>query len=68
MKMTLAQKVSAVLLACLASAASASPGLIICAGGRYCEDVRIECLADGGSAAMCERLWRLCVLDACPQR
>jgi len=68
MKMTLAQKFSAVFLASLALGASASPSLIICGGGRYCEGVRAECLAEGRSAAMCERLWRDCVLDACPQR
>ncbi len=41
--------------------------LIVCSGGVYCEDVRLECLASGHSQTLCDRQWRGCVLDACPQ-
>jgi len=68
MKMTFAQKLSAVLLGTLAVAGSASAGLIICKGGRYCEQLRIECINAGELPAACEVMWRNCVLDACPQR
>ncbi|MGH8080039.1 MAG: hypothetical protein ACREP7_05650 [Lysobacter sp.] len=47
--------------------ATASPlDLVVCAGGAYCEaDVRQPCLAAGGQN--CDVMWRMCVLDACPQ-
>jgi len=69
MKATLLRKLSAAVLiyATLAGSASAQ-NLIVCGGGRYCEEVRQECLAAGGSAVMCQLQWRNCVLDACPQR
>ncbi|WNG19385.1 hypothetical protein [Cystobacter fuscus] len=41
--------------------------LIVCSGGVYCEDVRLECIASGNSQTLCDRQWRFCVLDACPQ-
>ncbi|AWH47134.1 hypothetical protein C1926_19895 [Stenotrophomonas sp. ZAC14A_NAIMI4_1] len=69
MKMTFAQKLAAVFLASLAVAGSASAGIIVCQGGRYCAELRQECLASGQYLpAYCEALWRDCVLDACPQR
>ncbi|WP_343126029.1 hypothetical protein [Stenotrophomonas sp. SPM] len=69
MKATLLNKLSAAVLiyATLAGSASAQ-NLIICAGGRYCAELRQECLASGQLPAYCEALWRDCVLDACPQR
>lgn len=68
MKMTFAQKLAGVFLGTLAVAGSASAGLIVCKGGRYCDTLRIECVNSGELPAACEQMWRLCVLDACPQR
>ncbi|MDX3934999.1 hypothetical protein [Stenotrophomonas sp.] len=69
MKITLAQKLAAVFLGTIALAGSASAGLIVCPGGRYCEELRQECIASGQHLpAYCEAVWRNCVLDACPQR
>ncbi|WP_353086765.1 hypothetical protein [Stenotrophomonas sp.] len=69
MKITLAQKLAAVFLGTIALAGSASAGLIVCQGGRYCEQLRLECIASGQHLpAYCEALWRDCVRDACPQR
>ncbi|PTL76519.1 hypothetical protein [Vitiosangium sp. GDMCC 1.1324] len=48
-------------------ATAATDDLIVCAGGVYCEDIRLECLASGSSEDVCHRQWRGCVLDACPQ-
>lgn len=51
-----------------ATAVPRDRGLIVCAGGVYCDaDVRQPCLAAGSMPALCESLWRSCVLDACPQ-
>ena len=47
MKMTLAQKLAAVFLGTIALSGSASAGLIVCQGGRYCEQLRLECIASG---------------------
>ncbi|EPX62188.1 hypothetical protein D187_010092 [Cystobacter fuscus DSM 2262] len=49
------------------AATAAMDDLIVCSGGVYCEDVRLECLASGQSQTLCNRQWRGCVLDACPQ-
>ncbi|MFY0574423.1 hypothetical protein F0U62_14250 [Cystobacter fuscus] len=46
---------------------AAMDDLIVCSGGVYCEDVRLECIASGQSQTICNRQWRGCVLDACPQ-
>lgn len=53
----------------LAFGATAAPrDILVCGGGVYCDaDVRQPCLDSGKSAAFCDRLWRSCVLDACPQ-
>jgi len=69
MNTTLLHKVSAAVLiyATLASTAFAA-NIIVCRGGVYCEQIRLQCIAEGNSAAMCEHQWRQCVLDACPQR
>ncbi|SDY24862.1 hypothetical protein SAMN04487939_101459 [Lysobacter sp. yr284] len=49
-------------------ATAASRDIIVCGGGVYCDaEVRQPCLDSGRSAAFCDRLWRGCVLDACPQ-
>lgn len=51
-----------------AVAAPGSGPILVCGGGVYCDaEVRQPCLDSGKSAALCERLWRSCVLDACPQ-
>ncbi|AWH27399.1 hypothetical protein [Stenotrophomonas sp. YAU14D1_LEIMI4_1] len=69
MKATLLHKLSAAVLIYATLAGSAfAQNLIICGGGVYCEEVRQECLAAGGSATLCQLKWRACVLDACPQR
>jgi hypothetical protein len=69
MKRTLFRQVSAAVLiyATLVGSLSAQ-NIIVCGGGVYCEQLRLECLAKGNAPALCERQWRLCVLDACPQR
>ncbi|TFZ43596.1 hypothetical protein E5C33_17665 [Stenotrophomonas maltophilia] len=69
MNTTLLHKLSAAVLiyATLVSSASAA-NIIVCRGGVYCEQIRLQCIAEGNSAALCEQQWRACVLDACPQR
>lgn len=49
-----------------AFAATASSRIIVCAAGVHCDaDVRRPCLQSGGSQALCDALWRDCVIDAC---
>lgn len=51
----------------VAGPTAAMDDLIVCSGGRYCEDERLDCLASGQYPDLCEMRWRGCVLDACPQ-
>lgn len=42
------------------------PPVILCPAGFYCEpEVRQPCLEAGHYAALCDGMWRTCVIDAC---
>ncbi|EPK4168474.1 hypothetical protein QEG52_001190, partial [Stenotrophomonas maltophilia] len=58
---------AAAVLAVLSLAGSVSAGPLVCANGRYCAEVRSNCIKAGEDAAYCQFLFERCVYDHCAQ-
>lgn len=58
---------AAAVLATLSIASSVTAGPLVCANGRYCAEVRSDCVKAGEDPAYCQVLFERCVLDHCAQ-